>query len=118
MVSYTINEASMSLPVFPATPTDAGITRQVLSHSPEIMVVSFRFESGAEGRLHSHPHVQSTYVARGRFRFFRDGVAYELNPGDSLVIPETPSTAANAWRRESLSTALRHAGTTSSDRLA
>ncbi len=87
MVSYTINEVSMSLPVFPATPTDTGITRQVLSHSPEIMVVSFRFESGAEGRLHSHAHVQSTYVARGRFRFFRDGVAYELNPGDSLVIP-------------------------------
>ncbi|NVD43043.1 cupin domain-containing protein [Ensifer sp. HO-A22] len=77
----------MSLPVFPATPTDTGITRQVLSHSPEIMVVSFRFESGAQGRLHSHPHVQSTYVARGRFRFFRDGVPYELKAGDSLVIP-------------------------------
>ncbi len=77
----------MTLPVFPATPTDPGITRQVLSHSPEVMVVSFRFESGSQGRLHSHPHVQSTYVARGRFRFFRDGVAYELKAGDSLVIP-------------------------------
>lgn len=77
----------MTLSAFPATPTDAGITRQVLSHSPEIMVVSFRFESGAEGRLHSHPHVQSTYVARGRFRFFRDGKAHELKAGDSLVIP-------------------------------
>ncbi|MGH6808523.1 MAG: cupin domain-containing protein [Ensifer adhaerens] len=77
----------MTLPAFPITPTDNGITRQVLSHSPEIMVVSFRFESGAEGRLHSHPHVQSTYVARGRFRFFRGGEAHELKAGDSLVIP-------------------------------
>ena len=51
------------------------------------MVVSFRFDTGASGALHSHPHVQSTYVARGRFRFFRDGVAHDLQPGDSLVIP-------------------------------
>lgn len=87
MMSYIINEAYMTLPAFPTTATDAGITRQVLSHSPEIMVVSFRFESGAKGRLHSHPHVQSTYVARGRFRFFRGGEAYDLKAGDSLVIP-------------------------------
>ncbi|HRM75699.1 MAG TPA: cupin domain-containing protein [Paracoccus sp. (in: a-proteobacteria)] len=59
----------------------------MLSEAPELMVVSFRFKTGAEGKLHSHPHVQSTYVARGRFRFFRDGVAHDLQPGDSLVIP-------------------------------
>lgn len=86
-MSHIINEASMTLPTYPAISTDTGVTRQVLSHSPEIMVVSFRFESGASGRLHSHPHVQSTYVSRGRFRFFRDGEAHELKAGDSLVIP-------------------------------
>ena len=76
----------MSLPVYPVARPDAGVERQVLSHSPELMVVSFRFQAGATGALHSHPHVQSTYVARGRFRFFRDGVAHDLKPGDSLVI--------------------------------
>ena len=77
----------MSLPVYPVAHPDAGVERQVLSHSPELMVVSFRFQTGASGALHSHPHVQSTYVARGRFRFFRDGIAHDLQPGDSLVIP-------------------------------
>ena len=76
----------MPLPVYPVARPDAGVERQVLSDSPELMVVSFRFDSGAKGALHSHPHVQSTYVARGRFRFFREGIAYELHPGDSLVI--------------------------------
>jgi quercetin dioxygenase-like cupin family protein len=77
----------MSLPAFPAANPDPGVTRRVLADSPDLMVVSFRFEAGAEGKLHSHPHVQSTYVASGRFEFFRDGTSYELKPGDSLVIP-------------------------------
>lgn len=77
----------MTLSAFPVIATDSGVTRQVLSESPTLMVVSFRFESAAEGKLHRHPHVQSTYVARGRFRFFRDGEAYELEAGDSLIIP-------------------------------
>lgn len=77
----------MSLPIFPTVSPDAGVTRQVLAESPELMVVSFKFETGAQGKLHQHPHVQSTYVARGRFRFFRDGITYELRTGDSLVIP-------------------------------
>ncbi|MGL3608514.1 cupin domain-containing protein [Rhizobium sp. G187] len=77
----------MSLPRFAAANPDPGVTRRVLADSPELMVVSFQFETGAVGKLHSHPHVQSTFVASGRFQFSRDGVIYELNPGDSLVIP-------------------------------
>ena len=77
----------MSLPVYPVARPDAGVERQVLSHSPELMVVSFRFDTGASGALHSHPHIQSTYVARGRFRFFLGDDSVELAPGDSLVIP-------------------------------
>jgi quercetin dioxygenase-like cupin family protein len=73
---------------FPEVPADPGIRRQVLSDSPELMVVAFRFGAqGAEGRLHNHPHVQSTYVESGRFRFTIDGDAFEVGPGDSFVIP-------------------------------
>ncbi len=77
----------MTLPTYPVFHPSAGVQRQVLADSSELMVVSFRFETGATGKLHHHPHIQSTYVAKGKFRFFRDGVAYELNAGDSLVIP-------------------------------
>lgn len=76
------------MPDFPAVEADPGVTRQVLADSPELMVVSFRFgHVGAEGKLHSHPHVQSTYVKSGRFRFFQSGEATEVGPGDSFVIP-------------------------------
>ena len=72
---------------FPSVQADAGVLRQVLADSPELMVVSFRFEREAAGKLHNHPHVQSTYVKAGRFRFEIDGRAFEVGPGDSFVIP-------------------------------
>jgi len=73
---------------FPEVPADPGVTRQVLSDSSELMVVAFRFQSeGAEGKLHSHPHVQSTYVETGKFAFTVAGETFEVGPGDSFVIP-------------------------------
>lgn len=76
----------MTRPRYPAQTTAPGVTRQVLAEDPQMMVVSFRFDTGAEGALHRHPHGQSTYVASGRFTFFRDGEAYQLAAGDSLVM--------------------------------
>ena len=75
------------LKTFPAKEADPGVTRQVLSEAPELMVVSFRFEEGAEGKLHSHPHIQSTYVRSGRFAFTVAGEEFEVGPGESFVIP-------------------------------
>lgn len=59
----------------------------MLSDHPDLMVVAFRFREGAEGAVHSHPHVQATYVASGRFRFTVAGAETEVGPGDSFVIP-------------------------------
>ena len=72
---------------FPEVEADPGVIRQVLSEAPELMVVAFRFREGAEGRLHHHPHVQSTYVGSGRFRFTLGDETREVGPGDSFVIP-------------------------------
>lgn len=73
---------------FPIVSTGEHITRQVLSDHPELMVVAFRFQSaGAIGALHSHPHVQSTYVESGRFRFTLGNQEQDFGPGDSFVIP-------------------------------
>ena len=72
---------------FPVVATDPGVTRQVLAENPDLMVVAFRFEDGAEGKLHDHPHVQSTYVESGRFTFVVGDTEYDLGPGDSIVIP-------------------------------
>lgn len=67
--------------------TGEGARRRVLADSPDLMVVLFDFEAGAVGDLHSHPHVQSTYVASGSFVFTIDGVTHELSQGDSLIVP-------------------------------
>ena len=72
---------------FPVIDADEGVTRQVLADHPEMMVVAFRFQENAEGKLHNHPHIQSTFVKTGRFRFSLDGVETEYGPGDSFVIP-------------------------------
>ncbi|QKV18545.1 cupin domain-containing protein [Oricola thermophila] len=77
----------MQTRTFPQVEADTGVTRQVLADSPELMVVAFTFEKGARGRRHSHPHVQSTYVERGLFRFFLGEEAFDVGPGDSFVIP-------------------------------
>jgi len=73
---------------FPIVSTGEDVTRQVLSDHPNLMVVAFRFGAeGAVGDLHSHPHVQSTYVESGRFRFTLGEEQREVGPGDSFVIP-------------------------------
>lgn len=72
---------------FPVVDADTGVKRQVLSDAAEMMTVIFRFEKAAEGALHKHPHIQSTYVNSGKFLFHIDGEDFELGQGDSLIIP-------------------------------
>ncbi len=49
------------------TATPDGNRRRIILHTDELMMVEFAFEQGAVGALHSHPHVQASYVAAGRF---------------------------------------------------
>lgn len=73
---------------FPIVPTGEGVTRQVMADHPDLMTVAFRFEKeGAVGALHSHSHVQSTYVQSGRFRFTLGDEERVVGPNDSFVIP-------------------------------
>ena len=64
-----------------------GVSRRVLAHTPQLMIVEVNFEKGGEGSVHTHPHSQNTYVRSGRFRFNVDGEAVEVGPGDTLAFP-------------------------------
>lgn len=64
-----------------------GVTRRVLAHNEQLMIVEVVFEAGSIGAPHAHPHWQNTYVLEGRFRFTIDGEAAEVGPGDTLAIP-------------------------------
>lgn len=73
---------------FPIVDTDPGVTRQVLADHLDLMVVEFCFKKqGAEGKLHNHPHIQSTYVKSGLFQFSINGEKTDVGPGDSFIIP-------------------------------
>ncbi|XDA97630.1 cupin domain-containing protein [Sulfitobacter sp. LCG007] len=72
---------------YPVVDADPGVKRQVLAEDAALMVVSFTFEKDAEGKLHNHPQVQSTFVESGRFLFTVNGDEREVGPGDCFVIP-------------------------------
>jgi quercetin dioxygenase-like cupin family protein len=69
------------------TATPDGNRRRVVCFTDELMMVEFAFEKGGEGWLHSHPHVQSSYVAEGVFEVTIDGRTETLQAGDSFIVP-------------------------------
>jgi quercetin dioxygenase-like cupin family protein len=68
------------------TPLD-GSTRRVLLDLPELMLVEFTFEKGGIGPLHSHPHVQSSYIAEGVFEVTIEGVTETIAAGGGYIVP-------------------------------
>ena len=63
-----------------------GVTRKILGFDDALMLVCAKFESGAVGALHHHPHRQVTYVASGRFEVEIDGARKTLETGDSFFV--------------------------------
>jgi quercetin dioxygenase-like cupin family protein len=86
----------------PTESAEPGVTRQVLSHDAELMMVRVTFEQGAVGYVHSHPHRQATYVERGRFEFTLDGVKTVVKAGDSWFVPPGAPHGATALEAGSL----------------
>jgi quercetin dioxygenase-like cupin family protein len=64
-----------------------GNRRRVLVSRPELMQVEFAFDAGAIGALHSHPHVQASYIAEGTFEVTIDAVTTTLGQGSSFIVP-------------------------------
>ena len=54
---------------------------------PQLMQVEFAFDAGAIGALHSHPHVQASYVAEGTFEVTIGDTMAVLSEGGSFIVP-------------------------------
>lgn len=67
--------------------TEPGVKRRIIAYLDELMLVEVLFEKNAVGNLHSHPHVQGSYVAEGRFEVTIDGVSKTLEQGGSFIVP-------------------------------
>lgn len=66
---------------------EGGISRQILGHNDELLLVKAMFEAGAEGYVHEHIHSQVTYVESGVFDVIIDGVTKRQAAGDCYFIP-------------------------------
>ena len=83
----------MSDPKVFAQPNDGkvtqldGSTRRVVLDLPELMLVEFTFVKGGIGPLHSHPHVQSSYIAEGVFDVTIDGITQRIGAGGAYIVP-------------------------------
>jgi quercetin dioxygenase-like cupin family protein len=51
------------------------------------MQVEFAFDAGVIGALHSHPHVQASYVAEGTFEVTIGDTMTVLSKGGSFIVP-------------------------------
>ncbi len=63
-----------------------GSSRRVILDLPELMLVEFTFEKGGIGALHSHPHLQTSYVASGVFEVTIDGTTQTIAAGGAYIV--------------------------------
>ena len=61
-----------------------GVQRQIMGYNDDLMMVKVKFETGAVGAPHTHPHTQTTYVASGVFKFTTDGETKIVRTGDGV----------------------------------
>ena len=67
--------------------TSDGNHRRVVLHTDELMMVEFAFEEGGIGMLHSHPHVQASYVAEGLFEVTIGDRKETIAAGGAFIVP-------------------------------
>lgn len=64
-----------------------GVTRQIMGYNKDIMLVKVEFQAGSIGYIHSHPHLQTSYVASGKFEVDIEGNKQILASGDGFFVP-------------------------------
>jgi len=63
-----------------------GVQRQIAVHNQVMMLTKVKFEEGARGELHQHPHTQISYVKSGVFHYTIGNVVHVMKEGDSCII--------------------------------
>lgn len=72
-----------------------GIRRRTLVAGEQMMQMVVALDAGSRLPEHQHPHEQITYCISGQLRLLLAGVAHELTPGQSLLIPSATPHAAD-----------------------
>ncbi len=65
-----------------------GVSRKILSHVTNIMMVEVYFIKGAVGEIHSHIHEQISYIIKGSFQLDIEGKKEIIKAGDTFYIKQ------------------------------
>ena len=75
----------------PFTELGGGVSRKILAYDEKLMSVEVKFEKGAVGAIHTHPHIQISYVLEGKFEATIGGETKIIEKGDTYVTePDVP----------------------------
>ena len=64
-----------------------GLTRKTIAQSQSMMMCEFSFDAHVEIPIHTHPHEQIGYLAKGHVQMTIAGETHELQSGDSYCAP-------------------------------
>jgi len=64
-----------------------GLQRQLFGYDEKVMMLKIKFDKGAVGALHQHPHSQVTYIESGVFDMTIDNVTKRIGTGDGYYVP-------------------------------
>jgi quercetin dioxygenase-like cupin family protein len=70
------------------TELGGGVSRKILAYDDNMMSVEVRFEKGAIGSMHTHPHTQISYVLEGKFEATINGETTVISKGDTYITPK------------------------------
>jgi quercetin dioxygenase-like cupin family protein len=59
-----------------------GISRKLMAHDEQLMIVKVAFETGGISAVHRHTHTQATYIKSGLFEVTIEGRTRVLKKGD------------------------------------
>lgn len=79
-----------------------GVTRKILGRGGRMMMVEVTFKKGAIGIVHTHPHEQVSYIAKGSFEFDLNGNKQVIKTGDSVYIPSDEPHGVVALEEDSV----------------
>ena|ERR1700733_16174467 len=80
----------------PLTEPEPGLHRQVLAHTPAMMLVRHEMRKGWQGTAHRHPHEQLVYVISGRINVTVNGATFDASAGDNFIVASNTEHQARA----------------------
>ena len=78
------------------THPESGLRRQVMSFTPNMMLVRHKMVAGWVGAKHQHPHEQMVYVVSGSIVLETPEGKVEAKTGDSFIVPGNTDHQASA----------------------